>query len=120
MQHTGHMATVLTVHTCGTACTPKGEGRQTVARVTPAAQEESFMNAHDAIVRFSMPAALKRFIDSGEAEVFKSGLLVENVRLKVLRSQVTSTLGRNPEGSKPHRLYSGETRAVSERAAMTA
>ena len=24
MQHTGYMATGLTVHTCGTACTPKG------------------------------------------------------------------------------------------------
>jgi hypothetical protein len=97
-----------------------GEGRQTVARVTPAAQEKSFMNAHDAIVRFSMPAALKQFIDSDQAEVFKSGFIVENVRLKVLRSQVTSTSGRNPEGSKPYRMYSGETLAVADRAAMTA
>ena len=97
-----------------------GEGRQTVARVTPAAQEASFMKAHDAIVRFSMPAALKRFIDSGEAEVFQSGFLVENVRLKVLRTEVTSFSGRNPEGSKRYRMYSGESRAVPDRSAMTA
>ena len=68
------------------------------------------MNAHDAIVRFSMPAALKRFIDSDQAEVFQSGFLVENVRLKVLRTEVTSFSGRNPEGSKRYRMYSGESR----------
>ena len=97
----------------------EGHGQKEVARFTAAAQEPDFMEAHDLIVKFSMPPGLRKHVESGQAQMLGSGFIVENVRLKVRRSLATTSSGRNPEGSKPYRKYRGFTKAVAERPAMT-
>jgi hypothetical protein len=96
-----------------------GHGQQEVARFTLAAQEPAFMEAHDAIVKFSMTPGLRRHVESGQAQMLGSGFIVDNVQLKVLRSLATTSSGRNPERSKPYREYTGFAQAVAERPAMT-
>ena len=97
-----------------------GHGGRRVARVSPAAQEPECVAAHNAVLHHCLGDTIQQFLQSGQATIVQTGILIENVGKKKSRSSCTSTNGRNPEDTyTKFRKYAGEKEYIADRASLT-